>query len=335
MDKIRELVIRDLSTKVKVVDIAAKFDINRRTVYKIKALYDETGGFKKRENGGRKRSVLTESNLAKIKDEATSNPTIPMKELAKHLSMSTMSISRGIKELGGKSLAISKRPLLTDAMKEKHLERAKVLLNKLKKGKEGVIIFSDEKNFCLDKFSNRRNSRYLDFGNTPDSVKYCPKTKKPQSVMVLGVVGSDGKVCPPIFIPEGLRVNTEVYLRLLIDHVIPWIKANYQEGEYTFQQDSAPAHGSKKTQQFLSEEVRFWSKKIWPPNSPDINLLDYYWWGRVEPISNATSHKNLESLKASISAAWASIRPEEIRKAASRFRPRLEAIIAAGGGHIE
>jgi len=65
-----------------------------------------------------------------------------------------------------------------------------------------------------------------------------------------------------------------------------------------------------------------------------LNPRDYYWWGFLEPISNATSHPNMEFLKASITAAWASIRPAEIMKAASRFRAGLEAVIKAKGGHI-
>ena len=70
-------------------------------MHKIKALYDESGGFKKRENGGRKKSVLIEDHLAQIKAE-------DMKELTKQHSTSTRSISIGIKELRGKFLAISK-----------------------------------------------------------------------------------------------------------------------------------------------------------------------------------------------------------------------------------
>jgi len=26
----------------------------------------------------------------------------------------------------------------------------------------------------------------------------------------------------------------------------------------------------------------FWSKEFWPPNSPDLNPLDYYVWSVVE-----------------------------------------------------
>ncbi len=42
--------------------------------------------------------------------------------------------------------------------------------------------------------------------------------------MVLGVVGSDGKVRLPIFILQGVTVTMDVYLGLLRDKVIPWYR---------------------------------------------------------------------------------------------------------------
>ena len=49
-----------------------------------------------------------------------------------------------------------------------------------------------------------------------------------------------------------------------------------------FQQDSAPAHNSQKTLQFLQEEgIDFISLDEWPPNSRDLNPLDYAIWSMV------------------------------------------------------
>ena len=70
-----------------------------------------------------------------------------------------------------------------------------------------------------------------------------------------------------------------------------------------------PAHWgnqdrSRKTQQFLWEGVRFWSKEIWATKQPWHQLFGYYWGCILEPISNATSQPSKEFLKASILAAW-------------------------------
>ena len=45
---------------------------------------------------------------------------------------------------------------------------------------------------------------------------------------------------------------------------------------YIFQQDNALAHRARATVDFLERETpEFISPLLWPPNSPDLNLVDY------------------------------------------------------------
>ena len=44
---------------------------------------------------------------------------------------------------------------------------------------------------------------------------------------------------------------------------------------------------------------------FWPPNSPDLNPLDYYVWSVIERITNKSLHPNVTSLR---TAYWGSIR---------------------------
>jgi len=45
---------------------------------------------------------------------------------------------------------------------------------------------------------------------------------------------------------------------------------------FTFQQDNAPAHRARETVEMLSRETSdFISPLQWPPNSPDLNPVDY------------------------------------------------------------
>ena len=48
------------------------------------------------------------------------------------------------------------------------------------------------------------------------------KTKFPATVMVFGVVSSEGHIMPPHMFEVGLKVNTKVYLDVLKSVVIPW-----------------------------------------------------------------------------------------------------------------
>ena len=47
-----------------------------------------------------------------------------------------------------------------------------------------------------------------------------------------------------------------------------------------FQQDGAPAHRSRHTVAYLRSKVpEFFEPENWPPNNPDLNLVDYAVWG--------------------------------------------------------
>ena len=48
------------------------------------------------------------------------------------------------------------------------------------------------------------------------------KTKFPATVMVFGVVSSEGHIIPLHILEIGLKVNTKVYLDVLKSVVIPW-----------------------------------------------------------------------------------------------------------------
>jgi len=48
---------------------------------------------------------------------------------------------------------------------------------------------------------------------------------------------------------------------------------------FVLQQDSAPAHKAHETIVLLQQETpAFLSPDLWPPNSPDLNPVDYKIW---------------------------------------------------------
>jgi hypothetical protein len=48
-----------------------------------------------------------------------------------------------------------------------------------------------------------------------ESVRISPFSKAPAKLMVLGIVASDGKKCPIIFVPDGEKVTADSYQALL------------------------------------------------------------------------------------------------------------------------
>ena len=85
--------------------------------------------------------------------------------------------------------------------KDNRLVRAKRLLNKLKHQKAATLwSFFHEKNFDQDQKVNPRNDRWL--CRDPSELPTVMHTKFPATVMVVGVVSSEGDVILPRFCTE-------------------------------------------------------------------------------------------------------------------------------------
>ena len=162
------------------------------------------------------------------------------------------------------------------------------------------------------------------------------KTKFPATVMVFGVVSSEGYIMPPHIFEVGLKVNTKVYLDVLKSVVIPWCNQVAGGRPWVWQQDSAPAHKSKETQTWLQKECYdFVPFSHWPPSSPDLNPLDEFVWSYVKNLTNMTSYNTKTSLIAAIHLVFAEFLPALVKKVCSQFLIRIEAVIEAEGGYIE
>ena len=91
------------------------------------------------------------------------------------------------------------------------------------------------------------------------------KTKFLATVMVFGVVSSEGHIMPPHIFEVGLKVNTKVYLDMLKSVVISRCNQVASGRPWVWQQESAPAHKSKETQAWLQECYNFVPFSHCPP----------------------------------------------------------------------
>ena len=70
-----------------------------------------------------------------------------------------------------------------------------------------------------------------------------------------------------------------------------------------------------------------------PPNSPDLNLVDYSIWEQL-----VYRHRRIqegEHLKEVVQTCCEQIGQDVIDRAIWQFRKRLSLVVATGGGHIE
>lgn len=331
----RQRVFDLLDAKIGQKEIANIVGVSLRTVGRIQQARKDGKDTTRDPGSGGHNKKRDPAFLKSLEAAIKADPTVSMRRHAKELKVCQRTIGLAVHEdLGLKSFVRTPRHLLTAVMREKRLDRCKKIMAYIKYNGPTVKIFSDKKIFTVDQVYNRRNDRFL--AESTDEVQGVYRTKHPAQVMVLGVLGSDGKKMPPYFFKQGEKIGSEVYYKVLRYVVLPWIKATYPDGNYVWTQDGAPCHTSKKNQDFCRNNFAdFWAKDFWPPSSPDLNPLDFFWWGTIERLTNATPHRNINSLKASITKVWSDYPVNAVAKACASFRRRVEAVIATDGGHIE
>ena len=222
----------------KKTDISKQLNVSRMTVYRVEQRLKVSESLKDRPRSGRPQVISQEA----IKKAFENDPCQKMTRLAQKKKISVSTVSRVVKKMGGKSLRRSRKPLLSAAMVQKRLERSTLLLNDLKDHGNRVLIFSDEKTFTVDPVFNKQNDRVVTFGNDVSEHRRMSTTKHPASIMMLGVVASNGEKMPPVWFERGYRLTSAVYKEVLETKVLPWIKKITKKSDYVFQQDGAPAH---------------------------------------------------------------------------------------------
>jgi hypothetical protein len=340
MEAKREKIVALLHAETPIPDIMSQLGTLRRTIFRVKKYLEERGHVRQQPGSGRKPTVVSSKLISTIKSRIQRNPIRSMRGMAKDLKVSEWTIRNIVKtKLGARSLARTKRCLLSERLKTLRLERSKKILQILKK-KTPIILFSDEKYFTVDPVCNSRNNRYITkkrSKDVPHSIRSVQKSKHPAQIMMFGLVASNGKKMPPIFLESGFRMGAKEYLdRILIPHVKPWIQSNFSDNDYiVFMQDGAPCHTAKTVQKWLFENVPYWPKEVWPPSSPDLNPLDFSIWAYVQARACAQQHPNIDSLKVSVTKEWTKMSEDFIQTVCAQFRPRIEAVIEAEGGYID
>lgn len=272
------------------------------------------------------------------------NPTKNEKPLSIRRTARLLNISRcTVHRIARKDLKLNlfkkiRTQKLTAANKVLRLSRCQHLLNYIGIRKLSKVLFTDEKIFTIEGQFNSQNSRI--WTTLPKKVQVSAerllvaRSHFPQSVMVFGGVSLNGRT-RLTFVENNVKVNSEYYQRAILPRAIADCRSQIGEG-FIWHQDGASSHTSQSTQKYLARMAPgFISKTMWPPNSPDLNPMDYGIWGAMEEKVFKNPIKDLNHLKEVITETWRRLSQRFIRKLIRQFRQRLELVVEHDGGNIE
>ena len=105
--------------------------------------------------------------------------------------------------------------------------------------------------------------------------------------------------------------------------------------KWTLQQDGAPAHTARNTMEYLEKEkIDFVESDMWPPNSPDLNPVDYDVCGALQQrVYHGRKCKTVEELKQTIVTEWKNLSQRFIDSCINEWRRRLECVVKNSGGY--
>ena len=208
--------------------------------------------------------------------------------------------------------------------------------------------FEDENFFRLTPHEHAQNRRiWLPKGKTKKRylkedatkgmlVKQTSQSDQMPGIMVAIAVNLQYGLTDPFCCPKDLKINAVTYQNMLRDHLLPQCLAWSGPG-FWWQHDNAPAHSAKSTKVFVSEIKRDFNVETldWPPQSPDLQPLDYSIWKLISDRIGVTSNRlellaMIKSAVREINLEW-----EEHRQRILTWPKRLRRCAAADGLHFE
>ena len=135
-------------------------------------------------------------------------------------------------------------------------------------------------------------------------------------------------------------MNQFVYKKLLEDKVWPLLRHQASRKKLYFMQDGATCHTTQMNLDYLKSKFgnRVISNKTeipWPPNSPDLNPLDFFFWGHSMNHVFRSQPATIEDLKPVVNDFARNMSREIILKACKSAYVRFEKLREMKGGHFE
>jgi len=137
-----------------------------------------------------------------------------------------------------------------------------------------------------------------------------------------------------IFVVSGMKINGQYYRDVLLSqHILPAIE-HVAGDRFVFQQDNVPSHRARTLKHLQQETPDVIGPDLWPPNSPDLNLVDYKVWCVMQQRVYECSMNSVDKLKLRLDV-WNSLQQNVIDAAINDWRKQLRPCVHTNGQQFE
>ena len=101
-----------------------------------------------------------------------------------------------------------------------------------------------------------------------------------------------------------------------------------------FQHDNAPPHTAQSTTSWLAAKRVKVLEPQWPPQSPDLNLVEHI-WPAVNRNLETKIFNTKDDLWDALDKAFKEVKPDYVKRLYGSIVRRLTSVLAANGGHTK
>lgn len=331
--ELRQKVIKFHQKGLGYKKIADKLVIRRTTVQNIVKKFKKFGTVADLGVSGRPRCTtrrIDRQIISKIgKNPRLSASTINKDMNKEHnIHVSNQTIRNRIHQEGFKGRSPRKKPFLT----KRHIARRFAWAKKyeswtLEDWKR--VLWSDETKVNL--FGSDGVTHVWRKAGDADKAKYCKPTVKHGGGHRMVWACMSWKGVGNFEIIDGI-MNSNYYRDILDRNLLASKRKLRLVNNFTFQQDGDSKHTSKLLKNW------FTSKKIkvmdWPPQSPDMNVIEQL-WSIIKPKISLHNPKNVNELDNAIKIEWEQLDTTFTNSLVESMPKRVLALLKARGGHTK
>ena len=199
------------------------------------------------------------------------------------------------------------------------------------------ILWTDEASFSSDGGVNLHNMHYWSAEN-PRWMRETQRQGRWSINVWCGILGD--RIIGPYFFDQALTGNR--FLEFLTNQ-LPVLLENIPletRRDMFLQLDGCPAHFSINVREHLNRVyANRWigrgSLFPWPPRSPDLTVMDFYFWGRIKDLVFRNPPTTRENMRNRIQNAIHQLPRAEVQAAVFSTHAKLQQCVEQDGKHFE